>query len=98
MTWCHLCDLDRSTCQHGLGDRLASRARSALILVSPARLAHFEGCPHKDDSDFTAWGTLTGPDAWQRLGNGERMEATDQHGVALVVQGRCSDCVEHGPW
>jgi hypothetical protein len=98
MTWCDLCDLDRSTCQHGLVDRRSSRATGAVVLVSPARIAHFEGCPHKDDLDFTSWGTLSVPDAWQRLGNGELMEATDQQGVALVVKGRCSDCLDHGPW
>jgi hypothetical protein len=99
MTWCELCELDRSMCQHGLADRQERRARGAAILVSPAKTAHFEGCSHKgDDPDYSRWGTLDVANAWQRLGNGERFTITDNNGRALEVVRRCDDCTGHGPW
>ena len=99
MVWCELCDLDRSTCIHGLRDRQTARERQAVVLISPQGMAHFDGCPHKgDDPDFSKWGRLDGNDAWQRIGNGESIDTVDSAGQEFVVTARCSDCVDHGPW
>ncbi|MBL0885910.1 hypothetical protein [Myceligenerans indicum] len=68
------------------------------VLVSPQGLAHFGGCSHKDDTDYSRWGVLDATDVWQRLGNGESFTIKDDGGRRLVVAGRCRDCVEHGPW
>jgi hypothetical protein len=100
MAWCELCDMDLSFCQHGLAERQARASADARLLVSPRGMAHFEGCPHKgDDPDYSLWGELQVPRAWQRLGRGERFEVVDGRGRPLSAQTRCSDCIERdGPW
>jgi len=99
MVWCELCDLDRSTCIHGLRDRQWARERRAVLLISPRGMARFDGCPHKgDDPDFEKWGRLAGDDVWQRLANGEAIPTVDSSGRRLVATSRCSDCLDHGPW
>ncbi len=62
-------------------------------------MAHFLGCPHKDDDDdFTLWAELDAPSAWLRLAYGEELRATGGARDDLTAASRCSDCVEHGPW
>lgn len=99
MVRCDRCDMDLSFCEHGLMARRDEAARSAAVRISPRGVAHFDGCPHKgDDPDYTRWGELVAPGAWQRLGNGEHFEIEDKGGRPLTAQSRCLDCVEHGPW
>lgn len=99
VVWCELCDLDRSTCVHGLRDQQLTRERHGVLLISPRGMAHFEGCPHKgEDPGFERWGRLTEQGLWQRLGNGERIATVDSSGRELIVVARCCDCIEHGPW
>jgi hypothetical protein len=62
-------------------------------------MAHFPGCPHKgDDPDFSYWGSLDLPQAWQLLGNGEHLLATGRKRSDLVATSRCQTCLGHGPW
>lgn len=69
------------------------------LLISPRGAAHFAGCPHKGgDLDYTKWTTLSLPQAWERLGNGEMLSATSGQRPSLVAKSRCKDCVSHGPW
>ena len=101
MTWCERCDLDTSMCEHGLAERQRQQRNTAVrgpVLVSPQGLAHFDGCSHKDDPDFSRWGALDATGAWQRLGNGESFTIEDNGGRRLVVTGRCRNCIDHGPW
>lgn len=98
MTWCDRCDLDMSMCEHGLAERQRHRAVGASILVSPSGTAHFDGCGHKDDPDFSRWGVLEVTDAWQRLGNGEQFPIEDNGGRRLAATTRCRHCIDHGPW
>jgi hypothetical protein len=62
-------------------------------------MAHFAGCPHKgDDPDYSRWAKLDVPSAWQRLGNGEKLQATGGEHPKLIAGSRCQDCESHGPW
>ena len=100
MVYCDLCDMEFSSCPHGLreGQAVASTAVTKL-LIAPSGYAHFPGCPHKGDHpDFSQWGQIDAPNAWQRLGNGERLKATGGCRPDRVATARCRDCVSHGPW
>src|ERR1022692_810028 len=79
MAYCELCEMDRAYCEHGLTERRRAVATDASrLLISPAGMAHFPQCPHKgDDPDYSRWAELDAPRAWQRLGNGEELRATD---------------------
>ncbi len=105
--WCDLDDMDDLFCPHGRGpeERAAKEAHralvaSAMLRVSPRGMAHFDGCHHKgDDPDMSRWADLDIPDAWERLGNGERLPATGGGNPLLVATDRCQACVAHdGPW
>lgn len=100
MDHCELCDLPRSQCPHGRAE--ASQARSIQareLLVSPAGLAHFPGCPHKgEDDDYSRWGVINLENVWTRIGNGEQIQATGGENPVLIARDRCRDCIEHGPW
>jgi len=100
MAECELCEMDREFCEHGLRDRRrAATAAAGELLISRNGMAHFPGCPHKgDDPDYSRWATLDTPRAWQRLGNGEHLQATGGDRPDLVARSRCQDCVDHGPW
>ena len=78
MAFCELCDMDREFCEHGLVERRTHAAAIARqLLISPNGMAHVPGCPHKgDDRDYSQWAELDMPRAWERLGNGEQLEAT----------------------
>ena len=98
--WCELCDMEQVFCSHGLAERRkAVAAHVPRLLISRSNIAHFPGCPHKgDDVDFRGWGELTAPRAWERLGNGERLQATGGDRPDRVAQSRCEQCIAHGPW
>jgi hypothetical protein len=100
VAYCDLCEMDRSYCVHGLEDRRqAASSNASVLLVSPRGMAHFSGCPHKgDDRDYSRWAEITSPNAWQRLGNGEELQATGGSNLDLVARTRCQDCVGNGPW
>jgi hypothetical protein len=98
VAFCDLCEMDRDYCEHGLAERRrTASASAATLLISPRNIAHFPGCHHKgDDPDYRRWAKLDSPRAWERLGNGEELRATD--GRDLTAKTRCQDCVDHGPW
>lgn len=100
MAYCNLCELDREFCEHGLAEkRRNAAARVSGLLISPNGIAHFPGCPHKgDDRDYSRWAELNVPRAWERLGNGEQLQATGGRRPGLTATDRCKDCVSHGPW
>jgi hypothetical protein len=100
MAFCELCEMDREFCPHGLADRRRAATEIASeLLISPAGMAHFPGCPHKgDDLDYRRWAELDMPRAWERLGNGEQLQATGGERPDLVARLRCQDCANHGPW
>jgi len=100
MAYCELCEMDRESCPHGLAERrTAAAAAAGRLLISPSGMAHFPGCPHKgDDPDYSRWAKLDAPRAWERLGNGEHLQATGGKRLDLVARSRCEDCVSHGPW
>ncbi|HCX84702.1 MAG TPA: hypothetical protein DHV14_06130 [Micrococcales bacterium] len=79
---------------------MAARERAAALRVSPRGMAHFDGCPHKgdEDDDYSKWGSIDEPGAWQVLANKERIESVTAEGKLLIAESRCSTCVEHGPW
>jgi hypothetical protein len=87
-------------CPHGLPERHgAAASKMTELLIAPSGLAHFPGCPHKGDhGDYSGWGKLETPNAWQRLGNGESLKATRGFRLDRIATGRCQDCVSHGPW
>lgn len=70
------------------------------LLISPNSIVHFPGCHDKgpDDPDYSRWARLDTPRAWERLGNGEQLPATDGQSAGLIARTRCQDCVSHGPW
>jgi hypothetical protein len=78
MAFCELCDMDYEFCEHGLVERRThAAALTRQLLISPNGMAHFPGCPYKgDDPDYSRWAELDTLRAWERLGNGERLEAT----------------------
>jgi hypothetical protein len=100
MAYCELYETDRAFCEHGQGDRReAATATVGSLLISPKGTAHFGGYPHKgDDQDYERWAELKVPRAWERLGNGEHLQATGGKRPSLVARARCQDCVSHGPW
>jgi hypothetical protein len=100
MTYCDLCEMDRSYCVHGLGERRQAASGSAsTLLISPRYVAHFPGCPHKGNvPDLSRWAEVNAQSAWQRLGNGEELRATGGSRLDLIAKTRCQDCVDHGPW
>lgn len=99
MAYCELCEMDREFCPHGLADRQRVAAVVGRLLIHPNGMAHFPGCPHKGDHpDYSRWAELDTPRAWERLGNGEHLQATGGKRLDLVAQSRCKDCVSHGPW
>jgi DNA-binding winged helix-turn-helix (wHTH) protein len=64
-----------------------------------AGIAHFAACPHKGGHrNYSRWGELNSPRAWERLGNGEQLRATAGNSPGLTAKDRCKDCVRHGPW
>jgi hypothetical protein len=92
--------MDREFCEHGLMDRRGSAVTNVReLLISPAGMAHFPGCPHKgNDPDYSHWASIDTPRAWERLGNGEQLAATGGICLGLVATIRCRDCADHGPW
>ena len=100
MAYCDLCEMNREFCEHGLAEqRRAVTAVAGELLISPNGMAHFPGCPHKGgDPDYSRWAKLDTPRAWERLGNGEPLQATGGERLDLVGRSRCQDCVSHGPW
>lgn len=97
MPRCELCDLDFCQCVHGLAARRRAPG-SHRLLISPSNLAHFPGCGHKEDDNYSQWAELDTPGAWERLGNGERLPATGGARPDRIATGRCEDCIHHGPW
>ncbi len=81
VAYCDLCEMDRSYCVHGLAERRRGASASApTLLISPNNIAHFPRCPHKgDDPDYSRWGEIDTPNAWQRLGNGEQLTQQPDH-------------------
>lgn len=64
------------------------------ILISPSCVAHVPNCPHKEDQDFSRWGTIRDtPDAWNGIGKGEAITANSGSNPRLVAKKRCRDCV-----
>ncbi len=99
MTSCQTCDTDRSeSCSHGQTGRHAAALSSTVVLVAPSGRGHFDGCPNEEARDFSRWGELRVPDAWQRLGSGEALSTTTSAGQPLVATRRCPECADHGPW
>jgi hypothetical protein len=100
VAYCNRCEMDRSYCVHGLEDsRQAASSNASVLFVSPRGIAHFPDCPHKgDDPDFSRWAEINTPNAWQRLGNGQALQATGGSRPDLIARTRCQDCVDHGPW
>jgi len=100
MAYCELCDMDDSTCVHGYERRQVTRERTASLRVAPSGKVHFDGCMHKgdEDDDYTHWGTIDEPGAWQKLGNHEPIATVDEQGRTLAATSRCRTCESHGPW
>src|SRR5215471_13200439 len=99
MAYCARCEMDLAYCEHGLAARRKeASANEGRLLISRNGLAHFPGCPHKDDGNFNGWAVLDTPRAWERLGNGEQLAATGGARPDRIALDRCKDCVAHGPW
>jgi hypothetical protein len=99
VAYCDLCEMDRSFCVHGLEDRRqAASSNASALLVSPRGMAHFSGCPHKgDDRDYSRWAEITSPNAWQRLGNGEELQATGGSNPDLIAWSPAHIAFRPGP-
>src|SRR4051795_13531635 len=79
MAECELTGLQQAGCDHCRTKGRADPRNEGVVTlqISPTGFLHFEGCPHKgDDEDFKEWAYLDTPQAWQRVGNGERLPAT----------------------
>jgi hypothetical protein len=100
VAYCDLCEMDREFCEHGLAERRRDAAAIvAKLLISPNGIAHFPGCPHKGDhQDYRKWAELDTARAWERLSNGEQLQATGGLSPDLTAMTRCQDCISHGPW
>jgi hypothetical protein len=81
-------DTDHEFCEHGLTERRRSTAGVAReLLISPNGIAHFPGCPHKGDHpDDSRWASLDTLPAWERLGNGEQLQATGGRRPGLLAR------------
>jgi len=62
----------------------------APIEVSPHQIAHLPGCPHKDDDDYSRWGSIQRADAWQLLAH-HPLPCDDRE--ELIAVRRCKDCL-----
>ncbi len=100
VAYCDFHDMDRDNCPHGLRQRRTTASTVVTsLLIAPSGMAHFPGCLHKGDHpDYSQWGQLNTPNAWQRLGNGEILRATGGQCPDRVATSRCKDCDAHGPW
>lgn len=92
---CPKCKLIVGQCAHTrVAPRPTLTGEQGLVLVSPSRMAHLPGCSHNDATKLAGWGEIRGiPNAWVRLGNGEKLE-TNSGVVNRPVSRRCSDCVD----
>ena len=64
------------------------------VLVSPAGMAHLEGCPHPgEDPDLSQWGRIDTRDAWQQIVAGEVLVTNAGAVVGRPATGACSDCM-----
>jgi len=69
--------MDLAYCEHGLAARRKeASANAGSLLISRKGLAHFPGCPHKDDDDFNGWIRCTAADAGE-LGADVRYQGND---------------------
>lgn len=77
MACCEPCDMNREFCEHGLVERHRNGTAIAReLLIFPDGHGPLPGLPHKgDDPDYSRWAELDAPRAWQRLGNGEQLQA-----------------------
>ncbi|WP_143012998.1 hypothetical protein [Actinopolyspora mzabensis] len=91
---CERCDLPVGQCEHTRKPKPAGQPAPALILISPAGMAHIPGCFHKgDDPDYSDWGEIRDvPRAWERIGNGDVIAANAGANVELRANQRCKDC------
>jgi len=65
----------------------------------PVASRTFRSVPTRAMIVTTAAGAeINTPNAWQRLGNGEELQATGGSRPDLIAKTRCQDCVDHGPW
>ena len=99
MGYCDLCDIDSGTVRTVRVSRALLQVwRVTKLLIASSGFARFPSRPHKSDHpDYTQWGELHAPNAWQRLGNGEYLKATGGWEADRVVTARRQDCVAHGP-
>ncbi|MGF0117447.1 hypothetical protein ACQFYA_14155 [Promicromonospora sp. Marseille-Q5078] len=81
-------------CSPRIGSASASMlADTAVVYVSPSHVGHLAGCSHKDDEDFSRWGEITRPGAWQDLRNGRAVAADTGSRVGLVANEACKSCI-----
>src|SRR4051812_42037125 len=92
--YCEQHDMPRAWCEHGVAERRAAISKTGVVLISPKNMAHLEGCSHKgEDPDYSKWGAIVGvSDAWQRIGNGEHVQANAGDRRDRVATARCRDC------
>lgn len=107
---CELCDLPLDQCQHGLSERRRRALVNSLVRVSPRNMAHLDGCMHKgDDEDYSGWGEIQSPGAWEHLCSTVPLQSTGKRFVAdlvttagnvigLEVTDICAHCRDHGSW
>jgi hypothetical protein len=100
MAYCDLCEMNRDYCEHGLQDsRRAFMAAADELLIAPNGVGHFPAAGTRvDDPDYSRWAKLDMPRAWERLGNGERLQATGGEQPKLIAESRCQDCESDSPW
>lgn len=91
---CERCDLPVGQCEHTRAPKRQAQPEPDLILISPREMAHIPGCPHKgDDPDYSNWAEIRNiPRAWERIGNGEALDATGGANKNLQAKIRCKDC------
>ncbi|MCK9795954.1 hypothetical protein M1843_19590 [Isoptericola sp. 4D.3] len=75
------------------GTSASTLADTAVVYVSPSHVGHLAGCSHKDDEDFSRWGEITRPGAWQDLRNGRAVAADTGSRVSLVANEACKSCI-----
>ena len=76
------------------GTSASTLTDTAVVYVSPSHVGHLAGCFHKgNDEDFSRWGEVTRPGAWQDLRNGRAVAADSGARVGLVANEACKSCI-----
>ncbi|MFI8523078.1 hypothetical protein ACIGB8_01435 [Promicromonospora sukumoe] len=71
-----------------------SSTDTSVVHVSPEKVGHLPGCMHKgEDEDYTRWGEIHAPGAWQDLRNGRRLLTDHGAVIGMAATRACKSCI-----